>query len=162
MENIKRAYALGGVSVQATPALLEINTTPSVPFMTMNDRQTLKTVSFKEEGPQHKVNDGLEKLSQILDKQLQLAEKQNNDSKSRGRRRERRDSREWRSRSMIDQAHMIDQVHMTGQRVEKDPIVKIEVEIEVVETKVEIKTQERRGTIQVLDIPQVCFVIIAK
>ena len=57
-----------------------------------------------------------------------------------------------------DQAHMIDQVHMTGQRVEKDPIVGIEV----VETKVEIKTQERRGTIQALDIPQVCFVIIAK
>ena len=43
---------------------------------------------------------------------------------------------------MIDQAHMIDQVHMTGQRVEKDLIVGIEVEIEVVETKVEIKTQE--------------------
>ena len=46
---------------------------------------------------------------------------------------------------------------MTGQRVEKDLIV----EIEVVETKVEIKTQERRRTIQA-DIPQVCFVIIAK
>ena len=59
---------------------------------------------------------------------------------------------------MIDQANMIDQVHMTGQRVEKDPIV----EIKVVETKVDIRTQERRGTIQVLDIPQVCFVIIAK
>ena len=58
--------------------------------------------------------------------------------------------------------HMIDQVHMTGQRAEKDPIVEIEVGIEVVETKVEIKTQETRGTIQVLDIPQVYFVIIAK
>ena len=63
---------------------------------------------------------------------------------------------------MIDPAHMIDQVHMTGQRAEKDPIVEIEVGIEVVETKVEIKIQETRGTIQVLDIPQVCFVIIAK
>ena len=61
-----------------------------------------------------------------------------------------------------DPDHMIDQVHMTGQRVEKDPIVEIEVEIEVVETKVEIKTQEIRGTIQALDIPQVCFAIIAK
>ena len=59
---------------------------------------------------------------------------------------------------MIDQAHMIDQVHMTGQRVGKDLII----EIEVVETKVEIKTQERIGTIQAQDIPQVCFVIIAK
>ena len=61
-----------------------------------------------------------------------------------------------------DQDHMIDQVHMTGQRVEKDPIVEIEVGIEVVETKVEIKIQETGGTIQVLDILQVCFVIIAK
>ena len=57
-----------------------------------------------------------------------------------------------------DPDHMIDQVHFTGQRVEKDLIV----EIEVVEIKVEIKTQERRGTIQAQDIPQVCFVIIAK
>ena len=57
-----------------------------------------------------------------------------------------------------DPAHMIDQVHMTCQRAERDQTV----EIEVVETKVEIKIQEKRGTIQVLDIPQVCFVIIAK
>ena len=102
MENIKRACALGGVSVQATPAPVETNTTSTVPFMTMNDkqdRQPLKTVSFKEEGTQDKVNDDLEKLSQILDKQLQLAEKQNNDSRSRGRRRERSDSRDRRSRS---------------------------------------------------------------
>ena len=70
MKNIKRACALDGVSVQATPAPVETNTTPTVPFMTMNDRQILKTVSFKEEGAQDKVNDGLEKLSQILDKQL--------------------------------------------------------------------------------------------
>ena len=34
--------------------------------------------------------------------------------------------------------------------------------IEVVETKVEIKIQETRGTIQVQDIPQVCFVTIVK
>ena len=99
MENIKRACVLGGVSVQATPAPAETKTTPAVPFMSMNDRQTLKTVSFKEEGSQDKMNDGLEKLSQILDKQIQLAEKQNNDNKSRGRRRERRDSRDRRSRS---------------------------------------------------------------
>ena len=54
MENIKRASALGGVSVQATPAPVETKTTPAVPFMSMNDRQTLKTVSFKEEGAQDK------------------------------------------------------------------------------------------------------------
>ena len=69
---------------------------------------------------------------------------------------------------MIDPAHMIDQVHMIGQRVERDQIVEIEVGIEViemievVETKVEIRIQETRGTIQVQDIPQVCFVIIVK
>ena len=63
---------------------------------------------------------------------------------------------------MIGETHMIDQVHITGQRVEKDLTVEIEVGKEVVETKVEIKTQERRGTIQALDIPQVCFVTIAK
>ena len=39
------------------------------------DRQPLKTVSFKAEGTQDKVNDGLEKLSQILDKQIQLADR---------------------------------------------------------------------------------------
>ena len=64
--------------------------------------------------------------------------------------------------------HMTDQVHMIGQRVEKDQIVEIEVGIEViemieaVETKVEIKIQETRGTIQVQDIPQVCIVTIVK
>ena len=76
MENIKRPYALGGVLVQATPAPVETNTTPTVPFMSINGRHTLKTVSFKEEGAQDKGNDGLEKLSQILEKQIQLAEKQ--------------------------------------------------------------------------------------
>ena len=49
MENIKRACAAGGVSVQATPASTETKTTPVVPFMQMNDRQTLKTVSFIED-----------------------------------------------------------------------------------------------------------------
>ena len=63
---------------------------------------------------------------------------------------------------MIDPAHMIEQVHMTGQRAERDQTVEIEVGIEVVETKVEIRIQETRGTIQVLDFPQVCFVVIAK
>ena len=38
MENIKRACALGGVSVQGTPAQIETNNTPTVPFMFMNDR----------------------------------------------------------------------------------------------------------------------------
>ena len=162
MENIKRACALGGVSVQANPAPVETKTTPAVPLMSMNDRLVLKTVSFKEEGTQDKVNDGLEKLSQILDKQLQLAEKQTMTVKVEVEEEKEEIVEIGDPDHMIDQAHMIDPVHMTGQRVEKDPIVEIEVEIEVVETKVEIKTQERRGTIQALNIPQVCFVIIAK
>ena len=39
MENIKRACALDGVSVQGPPAKVEANNTPTVPFMFMNDRQ---------------------------------------------------------------------------------------------------------------------------
>ena len=66
---------------------------------------------------------------------------------------------------MIDPAHMIDQVHMIDQRVERGPIVEIEVGIEmieVVEIKVEIRVQETKETIQVQDIPQVCIVTIVK
>ena len=118
MENIKKACALGGVSVQAIPAPAETKTTLAVPFMSMNDRQTLRTVSFKEEGAQDKVNDGLEKLSQILDKQLQLTKKQSNDSKSRGKKEKEEIVEIEDPDHMVDQAHMIDQVHMTGQRVE--------------------------------------------
>ena len=86
MENIKRACALGGVSLQGIPALVETNNTPTVPFMIMNDRQErqpLKTVSFKEESSQDKVNESIPKLTQIMEKQLQLAEKQNNESRLR-------------------------------------------------------------------------------
>ena len=63
---------------------------------------------------------------------------------------------------------MIDPVHMIDQRVERDQIVEIEVGIEVIEmigvvgTKVEIRVQETRETIQVQDIPQVCIVTIVK
>ena len=69
---------------------------------------------------------------------------------------------------IIEAAHMIDQVHMIDQRVERDQIAEIEVGIEmiemigVVETKVEIKVQETRKTIQAQGIPQVCIVIIVR
>ena len=102
MENINRACALGGVSVQGTPAQVETNNTPTVPFMFMNDRQErqpLKTVSFKEESSQDKVNESILKLTQMMERQFQLAEKQENDSRSRSRRRDRRDSRDRRPRS---------------------------------------------------------------
>ena len=39
MENIKRACALGGASVQATPAPVETKTTPAVPFMQLNEME---------------------------------------------------------------------------------------------------------------------------
>ena len=93
MENIKRTCALGGVSEQATPAPTETKTIPVVPFMKMNDRQTLRTVSFKEDVVREnrtEINSSLEKLSQIIDKQLQLAEIKSRDNASKGRRRERR------------------------------------------------------------------------
>ena len=54
---------------------------------------------------------------------------------------------------MIGLPHMIEQAHMIGQKVEKDPIV----EIEVVEIEIELRTleiQEKKRTIQALDIPQ--------
>ena len=102
MENIKRACALGGVSVQGPPPKVETNNTPTVPFMFMNDRQErqpLKTVSFKEESSQDKVNESILKLTQMMERQFQLAEKQDSDSRSRSRTRERRDSRDRRPRS---------------------------------------------------------------
>ena len=102
MENIKRACALGGVSVQGPPAKVEANNNPTVPFMFMNDRQErqpLKAVSFKEESSQDKVNESILKLTQMMERQFQLAEKQDSDSRSRSRRRERRDSRDRRPRS---------------------------------------------------------------
>ena len=59
---------------------------------------------------------------------------------------------------MIGQLHMTDQAHITGHKVEKDPIVEIEVEIGVVDPKVEIKVLEKGGTIQEQDMVQVCIV----
>ena len=66
---------------------------------------------------------------------------------------------------MIDPTHMIDQVHMIDQRVERGQIVEIGVEIEMIEvvgTKVEIRVQETKETIQAQDITQVCIVTIVK
>ena len=71
MENIKIACALGGVSVQATPAPTETKTTPVVAFMQMNDRQTLKTVSLKEDAVKDslnmtEMNSSIDRLAQIV------------------------------------------------------------------------------------------------
>ena len=83
MENIKRACTLGGVSVQATPAPTETKTTPAVSFMQLNERQNLKTVSFKDDIVKEvkdsiEMNDIkpiLEKLTQVMEKTQQVAEK---------------------------------------------------------------------------------------
>ena len=94
MENIKRACALGGVSVQGS-TMIETQTAPVVPFMQMNDRPGLRTVSFKNEvahiAPDKNdiMIDMLAKISEKLDTSA---------SKSRSRNRERRDSRDRGSR----------------------------------------------------------------
>ena len=77
MENIKRVCALGGVSVQATPATVETKTTPTVPFMQMNERLNFKTVSFKDDIVKE-VKDSLEMndMKPILERLTQVMEKQ--------------------------------------------------------------------------------------
>ena len=93
--NIKRACALGGVSAQG-PTMIETQAAPVVPFMHMNDRHNLKTVSFKNEVA-HIAPD---KNDIMIDMLAKISEKLNtSDNRSRGRNRERRDSRDRRPRS---------------------------------------------------------------
>ena len=95
MENIKRACALGGVSAQG-PTMVETQAALVVPFMHMNDRQNLKTVSFKNEV----VYIAPDKNDIMIDMLAKISEKlDTSDSRSRGRKRERRDSRDRRPRS---------------------------------------------------------------
>ena len=95
MENIKRACALGGVSAQG-PTMIETQAAPVVPFMHMNDRHNLKTVSFKNEVA-HIAPD---KNDIMIDMLAKISEKLGtSDSRSRGRNRERRDSRDRRPKS---------------------------------------------------------------
>ena len=110
MENIKRACALGGVSVQAVP--VEPRTTQSVPFMQMAERTDSKIVARKDdhiEVTALKFNgmiDSLEKFIDRLTKSVaRTAEiqgrKLDRDSKDRHRRsstdsRDNRDSRNSR------------------------------------------------------------------
>ena len=95
MENIKRACALGAVSAQG-PTMIETQAAPVVPFMHMNDRHNLKTVSFKNEVA-HIAPD---KNDIMIDMLAKISEKlDTSDSRSRGRNRERRDSRDGRPRS---------------------------------------------------------------
>ena len=110
MEAIKRACALGGVSVQAAP--VEPRTTQSVPFMQMTERTDSKIVARKDdhiEVTALKFNgmiDSLEKFTDRLSKSVARSvevqgRKLDRDSKDRDRRsstdsRDNRDSRDSR------------------------------------------------------------------
>ena len=95
MENIKRACALGGVSAQG-PTMIETQAAPVVPFMHMNDRHNLKTVSFKNEVA-HIAPD---KNDIMIDMLAKISEKlDTSDSRSRGRDRGRDRSRDRSGRS---------------------------------------------------------------
>ena len=109
MENIKRACALGGVSIKQNPTPTETTTGHVVPFMPMKDKQNLKTVKFQDEvfrddqfnqikeGFEHSAL-GIEEMVNSLDRLTQVIEKQYKDNRSRGRDR-RNDRRNNRSRS---------------------------------------------------------------
>ena len=76
--------------------MIETQAAPVVPFMHMNDRHNLKTVSFKNEVT-HIAPD---KNDIMIDMLAKISEKlDTSDSRSRGRNRERRDSRDRRPRS---------------------------------------------------------------
>ena len=69
MEAIKRACALGGVSVQATP--VEPRTTQSVPFMQMTERADSKIVARKDdhiEVTALKFNEMMDSLEKFMDR----------------------------------------------------------------------------------------------
>ena len=103
MKNIKRACALGGVSVQAAP--VEPRTTQSVPFMQMIYSQDsrneprksdhVKFTGLKFQGKMEYMDEMLNKLDEILDQQIKEMRR---DSKDRHRRssRDSRDSRDNR------------------------------------------------------------------
>ena len=109
MDNIKRACALGGVSIKQNPTPTETTTGPVVPFIPMKDKQNLKTVKFQDEvfrddqfnqikeGFEHSAL-GMEEMVNSLDRLTQVIEKQYKDNRSRGRDR-RNDRRNNRSRS---------------------------------------------------------------
>ena len=106
MENIKRACALGGVSVVAP---VETRTTQSAPFMQMTDSQVSRNESGKSDyvefagvkyqGKVDHLDEILNKLGKMLDQQIKERESKDRDSRdSRDRRdiRDRRDSRDSR------------------------------------------------------------------
>ena len=104
------------------------------------------------------MNYSRDRLAQMVEKQAQVADKQYKVEV------EVDEEKEETVEIEEDQGPMIDQVHMTGpapvidQKVEIDPTV----ETGVVETEIEVKTQEIKGKIQLLGIPQTYSVIFVK
>ena len=170
MENIKRACALGGISVQGA-TMVETQAAPVVPFMHMNDRQNLITVSFKNETAQivpDKSDIMMEMLSQVAEQVGKLNTSDKSYTDGRSRRGERRDSRDRRPRSYdkstsYDRSSSYDRSKSrdrSNSRIEIE--IETEVEIEVVDLKVELKALEKGEIIQELDMAQVCFVNIVR
>ena len=100
MENIKRACALGGVSVQAAP--VEPRTTQSVPFMQMIDSQDSRNEPRKSDYVKItglKFQGKMEYLDEILNKLDEMLEQQNKKMRTVSKdihRRSSRDSRDSR------------------------------------------------------------------
>ena len=101
MESIKRACALGGVSVQVAP--VEPRTTQSVPFMQMAERTDSKIVARKDdhiEVTALKFNRIIDSLEKFIDKLTKSVEIQ---AKIQGRKLDRdRDSKDRHSRDSRD------------------------------------------------------------
>ena len=92
MENIKRACALGGVSVQAAP--VETRTTPSVPFMQMTDRHDTRNVPMNDDHIEItalKLSGVIDSLDKCMKKLLRKLDRDSRD------RRDSRDSRDSKS-----------------------------------------------------------------
>ena len=97
MENIKRACALGGVSVQATP--VETRTTPTVPFMQMADRQDFRNVPRNDDHIELtalKFKGVMDSLDKCMDRLVKTVEK-SAEKQSRRMGRDSRDSRDSRN-----------------------------------------------------------------
>ena len=124
MENIKRACALGGVSVQAAP--VEPRTTQSDPFMQMAERTDSKIVARKDDhievtalkfnGMMDSLEKFIDRLSKSVARSVEIQGRNlYRDSKDRHRRasrdsrdsRENRDSRNSRSRARLSRTVFI-------------------------------------------------------
>ena len=104
MENIKRACALGGVSVVAP---VETRTTQPAPFMQMIDSPDssneprksdhVKFAGLKFQGKVEYIDEMLNKLDKMLDQQIKEMRRDSRDSRDRRDSRDSRDNRDSRN-----------------------------------------------------------------